>query len=329
VGIGLVYPSFAERTVLPVVLGVAIVVGAAASASTLPRGLSLLGALGAAGVLAASLVTIGALDTDAYKQRWDLLAADTAAATSLAWPVVAYPTVAATLIDLYQPSLRGRALLSVDDGGNLPALGDANDGRDEAVWLAYAPAAGIARLQSQLAQQGYRRILHTYYPYPLYLDLYARADARLGRDVAINGRFSGTAGHATGWFLTRPAAAFEREEGGQRLALTAAAGAETIASTAVTARAGRLYTLQYRARVEQPAANGRVFLICATERYAFLDVAPDAAGAPIDDRDGAWREGRLAVMCPAATRLVQVELRSERGTVDVDRLSLREARPVS
>jgi len=87
--------------------------------------------------------------------------------------------------------------------------------------------------------------------------------------------------------------------------------------------------LQYRARVEQPAANGRVFLICATERYAFLDVAPAAAGALIDGGDGAWREGRLAVMCPAATRLVQVELRSERGTVDVDRLSLREARPAS
>ncbi len=232
VGIGLVYPSFAERTILPVVLGLAIVVGAAASASNLPRGLFLLGGLGAASVLAASLVTIGALDTDAYKQRWDLLAADTAAAARLVWPVVSYPTVAATLIDLYQPSLRGRALLSVDDGGNLPALDDANDGHDEAVWLAYVPAAGIARLQSQLVQQGYARILHTYYPYPLYLDLYARADARLGRDVAINGRFTGTARHATGWFLMRPAAAFEDEEGGRRLALTAAGGAETIASSA-------------------------------------------------------------------------------------------------
>ncbi len=52
VGIGLVYPSFAERTILPVVLGLAIVVSAAASASNLPRVLSLLGGLGAAGVLA-------------------------------------------------------------------------------------------------------------------------------------------------------------------------------------------------------------------------------------------------------------------------------------
>jgi len=58
---------------------------------------------------------------------------------------------------------------------------------------------------------------------------------------------------------------------------------------------------------------------------------PSAIGGVIPTRPSPERAPRpeFLIQSPAATRLVQLELRSERGTVDVDRLSLREARPVS
>lgn len=57
---------------------------------------------------------------------------------------------------------------------------------------------------------------------------------------------------------------------------------------------------------------------------------PSAIGGVIPTRPSPERapHPEFLIQNPA-TRLVQLELRSERGTVDVDRLSLREARPVS
>lgn len=187
-GLSLLSPGYAERTVLAGVAGWALLLGSLAS-DRLPLRLRACGWAGAIVVLCTSVLTLRAIYLG-DKQHWDDLASQTATAATLGAPVWAYPTYTGTLIDVYQPGVFGLATPShgtaanrvIADGVEAPAS-DA-----DAIWLAYVESAGVDRIQRQLADRGYGRLMHRYHWHALYLDLYARNGVPLGRPIEIDGR---------------------------------------------------------------------------------------------------------------------------------------------
>ncbi len=325
-GVSLRYPSFAERTVLYAVPGWAIIAGAALagrpSSQLASRALRLIGRVSAAYIVVVSLVTVNALYADAQKQDWRGLAADTATAARTGWPVITIPSVTSALIDAYQPYARAGRHIAIGDGGSLsPALVGTTP-----VLFAYVAGSGDAGVADVLARRGYARVMHSYYPFPLYLDLYARPGMRLGRDIPINGDFTGAGPRVPGWTLPPAGVALDPTTVGSRaLTLTNAALAESIAATSVPARSGRLYTLSFEARSRLRAGGVRSFLICLSTAGAFNLIAPDGGGATIPN-DGAWHTVRIAALCPAGTTHMRIDLRnSGQGTVSFRTVSLQEA----
>src|SRR5919201_4430398 len=191
--VSLRYPSYTERTVLYAVLGWAIVVGAAPFAVRRPRWLRALVILSTALLLTLDMVTAATIYAGADKQNWRTLAADTAAAARLGLPVITYPSVSGVLINLYQPHALDRRQIALGDGDTLTTarLLDQQGRLPDGLWASYIDTGNAKRVLAPLAGWGYVRLLHTYYFYPLYLDLYARPTARLGRTVAVNGTFRG------------------------------------------------------------------------------------------------------------------------------------------
>jgi hypothetical protein len=279
--------------VLPATLGWALLLGAALGrASTTPRGW-LTGALVTLTLLE-SVATDAALATGAYKQHWRALAADTAVAAQLGGPIVTYPTVAGTLLGLYQPRLRPPRTLPIADGGRLPPA-TLHHGR---IWLAYPAGTGEAGLIAALQAHSYVRLLHLYYPYPLYLDLYARPGTPLGSPLP-----------AVPWHLVRGGALLEDATGDNPPLLGDAQEREEIAYADRPAAAGRLYEVVTTGRAAPGGGAGAVFLECL-DGQAFVRVAPDGAGA-VMPADGAAHSLRVAVLCPAGTTAIRVDLRAE------------------
>lgn len=326
--ISLVYPSYVERTILAAALGWALAMGAAPFVPRRPRTLAILAGLGAAAILSQSLFTLWALDTDAYKQEWRSLAQETALAARFGWPVVSYPSVAGTLIELYQPRALAHRTIALADGARLPGAVLAGRGRAAGLWLAYIAGSGEQSLQAQLATRGYVRLVHLYYAYPLYLDLYLRPGTPLGPPLAINGRFEGTAGQASGWQLPLPGSTLVADGAlGRRLILTNRLPGESAARTATAAVPNRLYTLEAQAQAHLRAGTGRAFLICVSATGTMLAVAPDGGGASVAN-DGRWHDVWIGALCPAGTDHVRVDLRnSGSGTVTFRSVTLHELQP--
>jgi len=329
--VSLVDPSLAERTVLSATLGWALLAGAAPLAWT--TGVELIDARNVtfALVLALLMMTQGAVDADAYKQEWRDLAAATAAAGHLGWPVVTYPTVAGVLLDLYQPSLTGRGQVALDDKDDVAAIARGAAARDGAVWVSYIAGSATADLDQAFAGRGYARLIHEYYPYPLYLDLYVSRRASLGRvlpldrGVAGDGQGPGT----SGWVLPSQGSSLTPGgQSGQILHLGSEQGEEGAARLDISAASSHLYMLDMRGRSDAGPGAGRVFLECLAADASFLAVAPDAGGASVAG-DGRWHTLTIGIFCPAATRTVRIDVRHDGpGTTTFQAVSVRDRSPL-
>jgi nitroreductase len=317
--IGVVYPSYAERTILSATLGWALLIGAAGAGLRSPTRLrGAPGALCLAGALIWSGVTLDAIYRGAIKQQWRDLAAATADVAGFGWPILAYPTLTGTLLDLYQPQTLAGRHTTIADFAGAPAGAGAGA---PALWLAYVEAPGIESVRAQLAAQGLERIYHGYFPNPLYLDLYAAPGAPPGQAVRINGAFQGEGGVAPGWRLPAGAALRASDAGGRELTLSGPGEARAGAP----AQAGSLYTLGVEARTPGPLAERPATLRCLGPGGAALAEAPADAAGPA--AGAAWRTLRLAVLCPAGVARVEIALRAGGATpAGFRRVTLAEAR---
>jgi hypothetical protein len=179
-----------------------------------------------------------------------------------------------------------------------------------ALWFAYANGGFDGKALAELDRLGYVRIIHSPYTGPLYLDLFVRSQARLGQPLAINSRFLGQSRAARGWTL--PAgSAFSRRPGvtGRTLVLPSPGVGESAAVTGAPGMVDHMYFLTFRARAASRAATMRAFLICSTSTGSFLNVAPNGGGATLPP-DTVWHTVRTAVVCPAGTTWLRVDLRA-------------------
>jgi hypothetical protein len=170
----LVYPTYAERTILPAVLGWCLLLGAAADYGVRwwPRALSL---LGVTIVLGLSLITTRAV-YHADKQHWHQLAKATDAVHANGAPIVTIPTITQTLITLYAPDALDGQHLAIDDGGALPeSVVDEASGMPQ-LWLSYIETPTSAHVRAQLVAHGYELREHREFRDTLVLDHYARPE---------------------------------------------------------------------------------------------------------------------------------------------------------
>ena len=181
-------PGFAERTILPSLIGWTILVGGATldvpkSKIQNPKSIWLrwLGIGAVVGVIMASLISLRAMYAGGVKQEWRLLAEATMAASSTGHPIITYPTLTEPLIDVYEPEALGEKHIHIRDGQPLPPSQHSalSTQHSEAVWLAYLEHTGIGTIRSQLEELGYERRIHKGYYHPLFLDLYARPGAKV------------------------------------------------------------------------------------------------------------------------------------------------------
>ena len=186
--VSLVSPGYADRTVLAAVLGWSLVLGSL-TADRLPAWVRSAGWLGAIIIVSTCALTLRAIYLGGDKQHWKQLASDTKAASEFGFPVWAYPTYSATLVDLYEPSVFGLRTQHDHSDRVIADETDAPPSTADALWLAYIESAGIDRIREQLGERGYERAMHRYYWNPMYLDLYLKPKARL----ASRSRFSGVA----------------------------------------------------------------------------------------------------------------------------------------
>ena len=330
VGITLVVtPGFAERTILYATFGWAIVCGSAVLVVSLRNraraAVTVVAVLSVGAVIGVSLVTLRSMYTTADKQHWRELAGDVGRIAPLGLPLITYPAVAATFVDLYRPDSLSEAALHIE--GDEPLLGAVGrDGsRPDAAWYAYGAYSGHEARRQELEAAGYSLVMHRYYWDPLYLDLYVRPGATLGKPIDVNGAFAGTGSDVQGWTMPPEGIRFERDEGFGRTVSLESDGAGDRRMVGAIPAAANLYQLDFEVRSVLTSGTARAFLICATADGAWTYVYPDGGGVLAVPADGEWHSTTLAGLCSEGTDHLLIDLRNAgSGTVSYRRVELRE-----
>lgn len=170
--LSLISPAYAERTILPVVLGWCALLGAAPFVTRVRAvRIALLGLVGA--TLLFSLMSLRAIQ-QGDKQHWDELAAATEAAVASGEPLITSPAITATLIDLYAPAALDGTHVGTGGLGPLNAEARALLDTSDAIWLAYIDSAESAHVRGLIEAEGFQRLTQQQFRDKLYLDLYTR-----------------------------------------------------------------------------------------------------------------------------------------------------------
>jgi hypothetical protein len=340
--VSLLSPGFAERTVLSTVLGWAALVGAAFStrATKLVRALSV-GCLALILIVQAS--TIDLIFDGAVKEDWRSASADVNTVSAFNIPLITYSYAGAaeTIVDLYHPGvLEGMRVITVRDGqlddgltnGVIPepGLSRSNDlpaGRltdalpatpeNDLVWYLYSPRAGEGDVRAAIRRAGYTRISHTEYLTPrseVSLDLYARPDARIGVQAALDNTFEPVAG---GWTLPEDGATLTPSAGDApaELLITnqSAKGREAYALIDLTGDPA-LASLSVELKTGIAPTGIRVTLTCLSAAGIRLS-SQDAEIQPQSGVTDVWRSVRVATLCPEGSAAVRLSLMN-RGVGD-------------
>lgn len=294
IGMSLISPGYADRTVMYAVLGWALLLGALATYS-LPRWLSLLRWASVGCVLLVSVVSLFTVYAHADKEHWRELARDTRDAAASGKLVLTYPGPApVVLIGAYEPqALLGRHI-NLEWLGNLPAAAEKLEPlRDDMVWLAYLDTMEIQQVREWLASLGYERVLHNEHFRRLALDMYVRAGVLRGTTLPLDRQFSGE-----GWQLPSEGVEFTESAEGRELSLVSNGQVERSAYGTSPAQPNGVYVLEMEARSDLQSGRFKAFLVCASASGSVARHGPDAAGATAPS-DRAWHTIRVGIQCPA------------------------------
>jgi 4-amino-4-deoxy-L-arabinose transferase-like glycosyltransferase len=290
-------PGFAPRTLLPVVLGWAVLVGAAVSIRH-PRGVMITARVGIVGVLLLSVGSLRAMGAGAEKQHYREAAVAGAVAATFGQPLVAIGYMTA-FFDAYAPQLNYAERSYLDHlvaGAATPA----------ALWLAYGedPWEDMPAVRARLGTLGFERLTHQQFGDTIYLDLFARRDVELGSPVTIADGFAVDGGASARWQL--PSAGARVEGSGQvaQLRLTNEAGIVSRASLTTPIRPGDLYISQAAMEAELTSGRGLLSLSCLDARGATTAIA----SAETPNAAGGWQTLRAALWCPVDSTQVRIDL---------------------
>lgn len=315
---GQLSPGFAPRTVSYAVLGWAIVLGAAAGGEgmSLPRRAAGWVAVGV--MVAFSVASLQAV-YQGVKQDWRSWAAGVAEAARFGYPIVTFPTIAPTFMDVYQPGAVTGPQLALNDAPDLDALASFVNGQQE-VWVAASDIASGASIDPALRAAGLERVASQQYFYALSLNLYVRSGVVPGQAVLVNTGFAGSSGGATDWTMPPDLSSVQLQPQGAELTLSNPGGMEVSAVLRTAGAPERIYSLTFEARSRLRSGGMRAFLICEGAG-GLLNVAPDGAGADVD-ADSRWHTLTFSALCPDGTDSIRIDLRNA-GVGDLDLRSVR------
>lgn len=304
-------PGFAPRTLLYVVLGWALLLGAA-SLLRRPRWLLCTARIGIAGVLLLSVGSLRAMDAGAEKQHYREAAVAGAVAATYGQPIVAIGYMTA-FFDAYAPHLAYAERPYLDRlaaGVETPA----------ALWLAYDedPWEDMPMVRARLGALGFERLAHQQFGDTIYLDLFARRDQTLGVPVQLASDFATANGAPTGWQL--PPSGVQVGGVGQaaQLRLMNEAGTVTRASLIAPVLPGALYVTQVAMDAELTSGRGLVSLSCLNA----VGMTTAIASAETPDAMAGWQTVRAALWCPVGSTQMRIDL-DNRG---VGTISFRDVR---
>ena len=304
-------PGFAPRTLLPVVLGWAMLVGAATLLRR-PRWLMVVARVGIAGVLLLSIGSLRAMEAGAEKQQYREAAVAGAVAATFGQPLVAIGYMTA-FFDAYAPPLAYAERPYLDR----LAAGAATP---TALWLAYGedPWEDMPAVRTRLGALGYERLAHQQFGDTIFLDFFARRDATLGVPVQLASDFVAEGGAPTRWQLPPTGARVEGSGQAAELRLLSDAGTVPRASLSLPVRPGDLYIAQVTMDAELTSGRGLASLSC-------LDAAGTTTAMVSAETPGAaggWQIVRTALWCPVGSAQVRIDL-DNRG---VGTVSFRDTR---
>jgi 4-amino-4-deoxy-L-arabinose transferase-like glycosyltransferase len=294
-------PAYPGRVTLYLLMGWVALLGAAA-AGGLPRRVRSAGVVAGVAVLLVSSGTLAAVYGQAEKQHWRELAARADEVRKYGIPVLAYPDdgPVGTLLSLYQPGVLSH-----------------EEAREKgAVWVAHAQGMGDEALAQEMAGRGYVRVMTVAEPPNLSLDLYVGDNMSVGAEAPFNGRFEGPERGAFGWDASGPEARLEPDEAtGRRVVLTNDGEREVIYASATGGGDG-LYVVWLEARARMQEGSGRLFVECINAQGEWIATGPNSEGQAVEDTGGQWKDVGAAVICPAGTERVRIDLRNAgRGEV--------------
>ena len=324
--ISVVSPSFAERSVLSVSVGWALLLGAAFN-GRLRRSQTLVSAMSLIFILLICLNSINIIHTFGVKSRWDAAAADLAFSEPLHYPVVTYSygEVANTLVEAYEPGLLDdERLITVRDGvlektlsnDILPYTGitvaDVDAGKlnellpttpdNDYVWFLYYQRIGQENVETGIVNAGYTRILEKVYVSPrnqVFLDLYARPGATTQVPVPNVPDFS----DGKLWGIPANASLVKASEDGQSVSIQNISRNGTAIATQVDASGPALFVVDADVDTVGGGNQALVTLRCLSETSVVLnELTGRTAG-----RRGLLHH-RSAILCPAETTQVRITI---------------------
>lgn len=294
IGMSLISPGYADRTVMYAVLGWALLLAALATYS-LPRWLSLLRWASLGCVLLVFAVSLFTVYAHADKEHWRELARDTRDAAASGKLVLTYPGPApVVLIGAYEPQAMSGRHINLEWLGNLPAAAEQVEPlRDDVVWLAYLDTMEIQQVREWLAGLGYERVLHNEHFRRLALDMYVQAGVLRGTTLPVDRQFRGE-----GWQLPSEGVEFSGPRESPEMSLVSDGQVERSAYGTAPAQPNGVYVLEMEARSDLQLGRFKAFLVCASASGSVARHGPDAAGATTPS-DGAWHVIRVGIQCPA------------------------------
>ena len=309
--LSLMSPAYAERTILPAVLGWCALSACApfVSANLLVRAVSVVTVVVWLGL---SLMTLSAV-RDGDKQHWDALSADTSKAAQYGWPIVMAPAVTETLVQLYAPELEEADQMTMGGFGALPSGGTDLIADAEALWFVHIESPESAFAREQIGAEGFVSVPVSRHRDRLLLELLVRPYEPPGEAQYIRGDLGVVGNEVPGWNI--------RADGGRIVASDTGVFIERdqageSALFIVVAEDEGLGYLTVDARSELVTGSVRAFLICQDASGSWAKVAPDGAGASIPN-DGEWHTIRVAALCPAVTTHARLDFRNAgSGTVE-------------
>jgi hypothetical protein len=285
-------PGFSPRTLLPIVLGWSLLIGAALTFRS-PRPLVILARVGLVVVLLCSLGTVRAMSVGAEKQQYRQAAQAGAVAATFGQPVIAIGYMAA-FFDAYAPDLRYAERSALDRLGETSA--------PPAFWLAYGedPWEDMPAVRERLVGRGFERLTHNKFGDTIYLDLFVRRDAALGTPRV---GFAERADEARSWQLPPEGLRVDGAGVQSGLTLTGEANLPRRASLTVPVTARQLYILQADVRATLTQGRALASLSCLDASGTTIAIA----SAELPDGQDRWQTARAALWCPPETIQLRVD----------------------
>lgn len=299
--------GFAPRTILPIVLGWVVIVGAA-SLIRRPRWLQVVAQVGLVGCLVLSGLELQTMVAGAERQHYREAVVDGIAVTKFGQPLIAMG-VMTSFYDAYAPGLHYFERSYIDQLTT-------DRSQPVALWLTYGDEPwNVSEVLARLDTLGFARISQQVFGSETVLALFMRREQQAGTIIPVPGAFASEHGVPTPWAVTTSGVAVRGFGSAAILDLDHTDGPVPRASLSFPAQPSRLYIAQVSLAEALRAGHSLVTIACVQGDGTTTKIESAVVHNSTD-----WQTVRTAIWCSPEVQAVRVTLEN-RGS---GRVSFRE-----